>query len=134
MNARRLSERARAGTKADTLAVDPSALLEDVLGHLRELFNVRQGSVPIRPDYGMPDFNDVIHAFPAAAEILRAEIVRQIEKFEPRLDDFTVRYVPSPERPLSMIFRIAASLPLEGAGRISVETEVAGDGMVRVST
>lgn len=133
MNARRLSERARAGAKADSLAVDPSALLEDVLGHLRELFNVRQGSVPIRPDYGMPDFNDVIHAFPAAAEILRAEIVRQIEKFEPRLDEVTVRYVPSPERPLSMIFQIAAILPLEGAGRISVETEVAGDGMVRVS-
>ena len=133
MRERRLSERTLAGTAASSVAVDASALLEDVLGHLRELFNVRQGSVPIRPDYGMPDFNDVVHEFPDAIDVLRAEITRQITKFEPRLKDVAVRHVPAANRPLGLVFRVTATLAAEGAGQVTVETEVGSDGLVKVA-
>ncbi len=134
MRERRLSERITRGTETGAVGLDPSVLLEDVLGHLRELFNVRQGSVPIRPDYGMPDINDVVHEFPDAIEILRTEIRHQLEKFEPRLSEVAVRHVPSPDRPLSLVFRITASLLVAGAGRVTMETEVGSDGLVRVAS
>lgn len=112
---------------------DPSAVLGDVLDHLRELFNVRQGSVPTRADYGMPDFNDVVHEFPDAIGILRAEIQRQITLFEPRLRDVGVRHVPTPERPLSLVFSVTALLVLSGQEhRVRVETEVSEDGIIRL--
>jgi len=133
MRERRLSERTLACATASSVALDTSLLLEDLLDHLRELFNVRQGSVPIRADYGMPDFNDVIHQFPDAIDILRAEIARQIEKFEPRLKDVAVRHVPSADRPLSLIFRVIATLAVEGAGEVTIETEIGSDGLVKVA-
>lgn len=133
MRERRLSERALAGAATTPVALDTSLLLEDMLGYLRELFNVRQGSVPIRGDYGLPDFNDIVHQFPDAIDVLRAEIARQIRTFEPRFRDVTVRHVPAPSRPLSLVFRVHASIAVEGAGGVTVETEIGSDGLVKVA-
>lgn len=130
---KRLLERILTGDSRARIELDPSAVLGDVLEHLRELFNVRQGSVPTRADYGMPDFNDVVHQFPDAIGILRAEIQRQIVCFEPRLREVGVRHVPTPERPLSLIFSVTALLALSGREhRVTVETEVSEDGMIRL--
>ncbi len=133
MRERRLSERALAGAAASSVALDTSMRLEDMLGYLRELFNVRQGSVPIRSDYGLPDFNDIVHQFPDAIDVLRAEIARQIQMFEPRFRDITVRHVPAANRPLSLLFRVNARIAVEGAGAVTVETEIGSDGLVRVA-
>ncbi len=131
---KRLRERIMGDEAARRIATEPSALLEDVLQHLRELFNVRQGSVPARPDYGMVDINGVIHRFPDAIGILRAEIRRQIEEFEPRLNDISVRHVPMPDRPLSLVFSVTATLTLpDKAQRVVLETEVGDDGFVRLA-
>lgn len=133
MRERRLSERALAGAAASSVSLDTSMLLEDLLGYLRELFNVRQGSVPIRRDYGLPDFNDIVHQFPDAIDVLRAEIARQIQMFEPRFRDITVRHVPAASRPLSLLFRVNARIAVEGAGAVTVETEIGSDGLVKVA-
>jgi type VI secretion system protein len=133
MRERRLSERALAGGSAGSVALDTSMLLEDMVGYLRELFNVRHGSVPIRDDYGLPDFNDVVHQFPDAIDVLRAEIARQIQKFEPRFRDVTVRHIPAPSRPLSLLFRVNATIAVEGAGAVTVETEIGSDGLIKVA-
>ncbi len=124
MRERRLSERALAGAAASSVALDTSMRLEDMLGYLRELFNVRQGSVPIRSDYGLPDFNDMVHQFPDAIDVLRAEIARQIQMFEPRFRDITVRHAPAANRPLSLLFRVNARIAVAGAGAVTVETEI----------
>ncbi len=131
---KRLLERIMTEARQDQISVDPSALLDDVLGHLRDLFNVRQGSVPARPDYGMMDVNGVAHLFPEAIAILRAEIKRQIDTFEPRLSDVSVRHVPQPERPLGLVFAVTATLATpDRTQRVTVETTVGADGMVRVA-
>jgi type VI secretion system protein len=130
---KRLLERILTGDDRTRIELDPSAVLQDVLDHLRELFNVRAGSVPTRPDYGMPDFNDVVHEFPDALATLRAAIQRQIVLFEPRLREVGVRHVPTPERPLGLVFSVTALLALPGREhRVTVETEVSEDGIIRL--
>jgi len=121
------------GTRADQIGVDPSVLLDDVLRHLRDLFNERQGSTPTRPDYGMMDINSLAHRFPQTISTLRAEIKRQIETFEPRLSDVAVRHVPQPDLPLGLVFAVTATLVTpDRKQRVTVETTVGADGQVRV--
>ncbi|MEJ0014964.1 MAG: type VI secretion system baseplate subunit TssE [Acetobacteraceae bacterium] len=121
------------GEAKGKLVIEPSALLEDVLDHLQELFNVRQGSVPTRADYGMSDFNDIAHQFPDALLVLRNEIRRQIVEFEPRLRDVTVRHVPMPEEPLKLVFSVIATLVLpDRTQRVVMETEVGENGLIRL--
>jgi type VI secretion system protein len=130
---KRLTERIIAGSSRTRLAVEPSAMLDDVLTHLAKLFNTRQGSVMTRPDFGMIDINDVVHKFPDAIAELRAEIKRQIETFEPRLKDVSVQHVPMPERPLSLAFNVTASLTFgDRKERVSLATELGDNGLMRV--
>ncbi|GAN77176.1 type VI secretion system baseplate subunit TssE [Acidisphaera rubrifaciens] len=130
---RRLLERVRSGRAEARTTIDTSVLMDDVLRHLRELFNVRRGSVPIRPDYGMPDINDLIHLMPDAIDILGTELRRQIIAFEPRLRDVTVRHVPSEDRPDSLTYAISAALDVDGRReRMAVETQIGDNGRVRL--
>ncbi|MBS0558685.1 MAG: type VI secretion system baseplate subunit TssE [Proteobacteria bacterium] len=131
---KRLRERIMAGEPAPRGAADVSAVLDDVLSHLEELFNVRQGSAPIRPDYGMVDINDMIHRFPDAIDALCDEIRDQIENFEPRLRDVAVRSIPDREPALRMVFGVSATLVIDERGQhVSIEAEVGDNGFVRVA-
>lgn len=130
---KRLRRRVMLGEAKGRLVIEPSALLEDVLDHLRELFNVRQGSVPIRTDYGMSDFNDMVRQFPDALLELRGEIRRQIVAFEPQLKDVVVRHVPMPEEPLKLVFSVTATLTLpDRSQRVVMETEVGDNGFIQL--
>lgn len=130
---RRLLERVRSGRSEARTGIDISVLTDDVLRHLRELFNVRRGSVPTRLDYGMPDINDLIHLMPDAIDILGTELRRQIIAFEPRLRDVTVRHVPSEDRPDSLTYAISAALDVDGRReRMAVETQIGDNGRVRL--
>ncbi len=131
---RRLRERIMSGEATRRGAVETSAVLDDVLAHLAELFNARQGSVPTRPDYGMVDINDMIHRFPDAFDVMRGEIRQQIEKFEPRLRDVAVRHIPDEDQALRMVFGVSATLVLgERVQRVAIEAEVGDNGFIRVA-
>jgi type VI secretion system protein len=130
---KRLTERIMEGASECRLAIEPSAVLMDVLSYLSALFNTRQGSVMTRPDFGMVDINGVVHKFPDAIGELSAEIRRQIEMFEPRLRDVVVHHVPMPERPLNLAFTVTANLTLgTRRERVTVETELGDNGLMRV--
>lgn len=130
---KRLMRRVMLGEAKGQLDIDVSALLEDILGHLRELFNVRQGSVPIRLDYGMKDFNDAAYRFPDTLLLICNEIRRQIVTFEPRLRDVTVRHLAMPDEPLKLVFSVVATVGLaDCAQRVSMETEVSANGFIRL--
>ena len=130
----RLMERiaaGQAGVGGPAHRLDLSAVLEDVLGHLRDLLNARQGSVPTRPDYGMPDMNDLLHQFPDALGVLRGALVEQITKFEPRLRAVSVRYEPDTDNPLRLNFNVSAELSLGGTSqRVTFLTAVTDDGTI----
>ena len=130
---KRLTERIMAGTSGRRLAAEPSAVFEDVVSFLSALFNTRQGSVMIRPDFGMIDINSIIYRFPDAIVHLRTEIKRQIETFEPRLTDVSVQHIPTPDRPLSLAFGITASLTVgTGKERVTLKTELGDLGLMRL--
>ena len=131
---RRLIERiaaGQAGAAPPGRRPDPSAVVADVLAHLRDLFNARQGSVATRPDYGMPDMNDLLHQFPDALGVLRRELTEQIQKFEPRLRAVVVRHEPDPDNPLHVVFSVTAELVMaDRAERVVFQTAVQDSGVV----
>jgi len=130
----RLVERVIKGGEPATPRPDPSAVLADVLLHLRELFNIRQGAIPLRADYGMPDINGLVDRFPAAIEILRGAIADQIRRFEPRLDGISVRHLPNPEDPLTLAFLIQAQLRLgDRQEQVAFSTCINDDGKVTLT-
>jgi type VI secretion system protein len=115
------------------LRPNASAVAESVLRHLRDLLNLRRGTVLARPDMGMPDFNDLVTQFPVAIEALAAEVRQQIAAFEPRLADIEVRPAPDPDNPLALRLHIAATLRLpQERRRIRFDTVVGDDGRWRL--
>ncbi len=112
---------------------DSSLAVQSVLDYLQILMNTRQGSVGARPDFGLPDFNDMVSEFPAAVPAIARAIKHQIDSFEPRLRNVVVRHVPDPDRPLTLAYRIRAELAIDrGEEAVTFETVFGSDGSVRV--
>lgn len=103
-----------------------------VVAHLRDLLNTRVGDAATVPDYGLIDFSDLCHNFPEAISYLQQSIRATILKYEPRLRNVSVRFVPD-EDPLVVRFEIVARLAddrrsvvrlktaCDAAGRFSVD-------------
>lgn len=119
------------GTGAGDIASD---IIEDVVSHLDSLLTTRQGAVPIRPDFGMIDMADVVHQFPDGIARLRDAVRAQIEQFEPRLRDVSIRHLPLQQDPLRLVFHLSATLV---AGperhRITMQAEMTDAGTLRVT-
>ncbi|MBF22246.1 type VI secretion system baseplate subunit TssE [Neopusillimonas maritima] len=61
-------------------------LRDSIVGHLRKLLNTRAGSVPIDPNYGMPDMSNIAGSFAlGTTESLSESIIRQVVRYEKRL-------------------------------------------------
>ena len=113
--------------------IDRGTVTDSIMRNLRVLFNSRAGCCETRPDFGMPDFNDVATRFPEAIPAIARAIRAQIENFEPRLSAVNVRHVPDKGNPLALSFDIAVTLTLEdGSERMSFQTDVLDDGKCRV--
>ena len=77
-----------------------SATLVEEVGsiteHLQRLLNTRQGSVPILPDYGIPDFTNLPgDTLTESAMEMRDIICRVLKQYEPRLADVQVASTPN---------------------------------------
>ena len=90
--------------------IDPGRIVGSIMRHLTKMLNVRQGSVKILPDYGIPDLNDMIGAFPSGLVELRQAIKATLENYEPRLSNVQVNYIRDEDDRLSMKFEINAQL------------------------
>jgi type VI secretion system protein len=90
----------------DTRPIDP---VESISGHLRALLNTRRGDAAIAPDFGILDFNDVVHEFPGGIQQLAKSIRATVLQYEPRLKNVAVRHVPD-ESPLTLRFEITGQL------------------------
>jgi len=112
---------------------DPYRIARSVLAHLERMLNVRQGSVSTLPDYGLPDFNDVMGDFNAGVNELRKAIKHTIERYEPRLQKVRVRFVPDPAAPLDLHFEISGQVAADGEARpVMFETVIGGSGHARL--
>jgi len=112
---------------------DTSMAVQSVVDYLQILMNTRQGAVSTRPDFGLPDFNDMISTFPSAIPAISRAIKQQLDTFEPRLRNVVVRHVPDPDRPLTLSYRIKAELVTsESDDPVTFETVFGSDGSVQV--
>jgi type VI secretion system protein len=115
------------------LTTGTDKFVESILQHLQDMFNTRQGSALTLPEYGSPDFNDMVSRFPDAIMEIRKILLNNVKIYEPRLKDIKVRHVSDPDNPLSLQFEIRAKLNL-GNSRSSVAfTTIMGEsGRIKV--
>jgi type VI secretion system protein len=106
---------------------------DSIVEHLRVLLNARRGNSPAAPDFGIPDFSDLVHNFPGAVQVLQRAIRETILAFEPRLKQVTVKHVPS-EDPLTLRYEIVAqaSSPRGGRGTFRLNTQMSAGGHINV--
>src|SRR3546814_16427672 len=79
----------------------------DLLSHLRRILNTRQGSVPIDPLFGVPDFTNLAGSFASGTTGQMIEDMnRMIQRYEPRPRQPQITYAESPDEGLSLAFPI----------------------------
>lgn len=91
--------------------------VEEVTQHLRVLFNTRKGESVSAPGFGIMDFNDIIHSFPAAIDRMQLSLRQAIQEYEPRLKNVVVLHVPDEGDPTSLKFEVSAQLVHRGSRR-----------------
>lgn len=113
---------------------DPKNAAPSVLNHLMKILNSRQGSVPIAPDYGMPDFTSLLSSFDQQSwpEVEDA-IAQVISKYEPRLVNVQVRHEIKADSPFEVAFNLSAKIRLDGReAPILFEAVLNSDGRIEV--
>lgn len=113
---------------------EPKAAISSVLGHLFKILNTRQGSTPIAPDFGVPDFTSIASTFgtDSLPEIEEA-ITNVITRYEPRLTAVRVSFDPKPDRPFMIAFQLKAKVRIDGREMpVVFETVLNPDGHITV--
>jgi type VI secretion system protein len=117
-----------------TIRVDTPALTESVMRNLHRILNSRRGGARTVPDYGLPDLADVVHSFPDVIVELSRIIKECIERYEPRLRNVRVTFVPDEADLLILRFHIAAELAAASGERqrISFESTISSSGKATI--
>jgi len=104
-----------------------------VLEHLMRILNTWQGNVPIAPDYGIPDFIDLLQTYPESVRDIERSMRLVIAKYEPRLSGVRVNFLPGDEDSLRLRFQIIAKvIQDQDKAPIYIQTEIDSDGKVNV--
>ncbi len=105
--------------------------VQSVLDHLKVLLNTCQGESITVPDYGLMDFSDIVHELPHGIHKIQQSIRAVILKYEPRLKNVSVRYIPD-EEPLVLKFEVVARLNDESRSLVRLRTAMSSGGTFRV--
>ncbi|WP_321910591.1 MULTISPECIES: type VI secretion system baseplate subunit TssE [unclassified Paraburkholderia] len=136
MREQRLLERiARWGPDQErTNETKVDALIDSVMSHLSRLLNTRQGSVPIDPLFGVPDFTNLAGTTSmGSTREIEEEIRRMIVRYEPRIK--SPRVTLNREETDVLSIRFALEGTLEVADReipLRLSTTVGANGRVSV--
>lgn len=121
------------GYRPLTVEENTQELADSVLRHLRKMLNTRQGHSLTQPEYGMPDVTEFIQNLPEMVDVVQRGIRNSIEKFEPRLREVTVTYVPSQDIAASLRFEITAELATDrDEASVWFETAVTPTGQIEI--
>ncbi len=116
-----------------TTQFDQDAQLRNVISNVQRMLNVREGSVMALPNYGMPDFNDIVKEFPDAISRIQFAISRFIDAYEPRLHAVQVHYVHDSDQPLLLKFVISGEIRInDRVSKVSFDTVLTGAGQATV--
>ncbi len=121
---------------AYSMDIDHQSMIESVISNLQQMLNVREGSVYSLPGYGMPDFNDLVYEFPDAIYQLQLAIRQFLLRYEPRIENVLVSYVPDNSQPLQLRYKVDVSLKYApmNTGAFQFETVITGSGQAFVKT
>jgi type VI secretion system protein len=135
MNEQRLLERiASLGDgRARSHQTHVEVLIESIRAHLTRILNTRQGSVPIDPDFGVPDFTNLAgSSIAGSTQEVAASITRMVARYEPRLKSVHVQLADSGSEVLSLSFTLDGSIevsdkiiPIRLATRVSASGRIA---------
>lgn len=103
-----------------------------ILAHLQALLNTRAGESVSAPEFGVVDFADVVHNFPASMQVLVHSIRATLLRYEPRLRAVTIQPVGGDD-PLTLAFEISARFSEEGREALRLRTELSPSGRFNVS-
>jgi type VI secretion system protein len=134
MNERRLLERISSLDPDDdagrTTRVE--TLVSSILGHLQRILNTRQGSVPVDPDFGVPDFTNLAGSFSTGTtDQIIQDMGRMIQRYEPRLRRPNVAFAATQEEVLSLAFSISGTVNVDDREiPVRLASHVASNGKV----
>ncbi|MBZ0116351.1 MAG: type VI secretion system baseplate subunit TssE [Sandaracinaceae bacterium] len=106
-------------------------VVSSVVAHLNAMLNTRAGESVTVPDYGLMDFQDVVHTMPEAIGTIQQCIRATILKYEPRLKNVSVRFVPG-EDPLILRFEVVARLSDARRSVVRLQTAMVPGGRINV--
>lgn len=134
MKERRLLERvAGLGTDSQRSHITRAEILVDsILNHLRRILNTRQGSVPIDPSFGVPDFTNFAGSLSGGTTLQMIEdMSRMIQRYEPRLRKPQVTFSESQDDMLSLSFSIAGWIAVDDREiPVRLTSHVASNGQI----
>ena len=107
-------------------------LVDSILNHLRRILNTRQGSVPIDPLFGVPDFTNLAGSFATGTTGQMIEDMnRMIQRYEPRLRQPQITFAESQDEVLSLAFSITGLIAVDDHEiPIRLTSHVAANGRV----
>jgi len=107
-------------------------LIESIRAHLQRILNTRQGSVPIDPDFGVPDFTNLAgSSVTGTADEIATSITRMVARYEPRLKSVQVQLAESGSEVLSLSFVLEGSIEVsDKAIPIRLATRVSSSGRI----
>lgn len=109
------------------------SLPDSVLTNVRAILNARQGCCETRPDYGMPDLNDISREASETIPAIARAVKLQLETFEPRLRQVQVRPLPLSDAPGEFAFSVSAVLIDGGDGEaMRFDTVLGNDRQMRL--
>ncbi|CAH0536120.1 type VI secretion system baseplate subunit TssE [Vibrio marisflavi] len=136
MNSSRLLERVRhrAIPQPMKTETDKDQLTHCITKYLIKLLNTQKGNAQTCADFGMPDLNT--YRYGGGIQDIRGfeqVIVNTIIRYEPRVSDVKVTFVPQQSNPLGMVFHIETQVEIEREQvALAFETVLGADGRIRV--
>lgn len=110
-------------------------LLDSLMEHLRRILNTRQGSVPMDPEFGVPDFTNLAGTFATGetAQIIH-NMTRMIARYEPRLRSPRITVADNSQEVLSLSFALDGLVTIDERDiPVHLATLVSSDGRVSLS-
>lgn len=107
---------------------------KSVLSDLSSLYNTQKGTVLISDDMGVPDFASMLNRFgPKEAETITQSLREVTEKYEPRMRNVRVNFLPRDDEYEVLRFSVAGNLEFRGQDLpIEFSALIQGNGTVTI--